>query len=254
MELLLSKALAQLLLPPGGLILLAALGIVFWQKWWGRAAVALSLCLFWLLSCAPVRDMLIEPLEQQYPAIALTLPHSEQTAIVLLGGGVYEKAPEYGGTDQLSPHALQRTVYAADLAIRSGLPVFASGGTPLSADTMPEGEVMRLWLLRLNVPMASVFAESSSNNTWENATRMKAILEEKKINRVVLVTSAWHMPRAAWCFAQQGFEVIPAPADYIGGRGDYDLRSYLPHWGVLGDSGLALREYLGTIWYRIRYG
>lgn len=255
MSLLLSKALSQLLLPPGCLILLGVIGVVFWKKWWGRAAVVLSFSLLWLFSTEPVRDALLEPLEQQYPAIALSLQQSDRSAIVLLGGGVYEKAPEYGGIDQLAPASLRRTVYAADLAISSGLPVYATGGAPLSENTEPEGRVMRRWLIRLNVPEASVFAESASNNTWENAANLKAILETEGINRIVLVTSAWHMPRAAWCFTQQGFEVLPAPADYIGsGEGDYDLRSYLPHWGVLGDSGLALHEYLGIIWYRLRYG
>lgn len=253
MSLLISKAVSQLLLPPGILILLGIFGFIFWKKWWGRAAVAASICLLWLLSTAPVRDMLIEPLEQQYPAIAMTLPESEQTAIVLLGGGVYEKAPEYGGRDQLASHSLQRTVYAADLAIASGLPVIATGGTPLSDDTEPEGEVMRRWLIRLNVPAESVTAESLANNTWENAVNLKALLQERGCHRIVLVTSAWHMPRSAWCFAQQGLEVIPAPADYLGSDGNYDLRSYLPDWGALNDSALALREYLGIIWYRIRY-
>lgn len=251
--LLLSKAVSQLLLPPGGLIFLGLFGLLFRKRWWGRAAVVLSFCLFWLLATEPVRDLLMDTLEQRYPAIALTLHSSDDTAIVLLGGGVYEKAPEYGGRDQLAPSALRRTVYAADLALHSGLPVYATGGTVLSDATEPEGAVMRRWLIRLNVPERMVFAESASSNTWENATYMRTMLAAQGIDRVVLVTSAWHMPRAVWCFAGQGFEVLPAPADYLGGRHAYDLRSYLPGMGALHDSGLALREYLGIIWYRIRY-
>jgi uncharacterized SAM-binding protein YcdF (DUF218 family) len=82
---------------------------------------------------------------------------------------------------------------------------------------------------------------------------MKKRLAAKGVNRIVLVTSAWHMPRSVWCFESHGFEVIPAPVDYLTEQEAYDLRSYLPRWTTLSDSGQALHEYLGLLWYRLRY-
>jgi len=78
-------------------------------------------------------------------------------------------------------------------------------------------------------------------------------LTTKNIKTVFLVTSANHMPRSVWCFEQQGFNVIPAPTDYLTTQKTYDLRSFLPRWNVLSDSGTALHEYLGYIWYKIKY-
>ncbi|MFC1542484.1 YdcF family protein [Pseudomonadota bacterium] len=252
--LLLSKTVSQLILPPAGLILLGLLGMLFWKRWWGRGAVILSFLLLWGLSTEPVRDSLTEPLEFTYSALKIDQVKTDGTAIVLLGGGIYENAPEYGGRDELGRYAMMRTIYAADIAQKSGLDVYATGGKPLTQADEPEGEIMRRWLLRLGLKEGLVHAESASNNTWENAAFMKKMLASKGVSRVVLVTSAWHMPRAVWCFESHGFEVFPAPTDYLTEQKSYDLRSYLPRWTVLSDSGQALHEYLGLLWYRLRYG
>ena len=257
--LMISKAVSQLLLPPGSLILLALIGLLYYRRWWGRGLTGLSLALFWLLAMTPVKDALIEPLEFKYPPLALTSEgltriHPEHTAIVLLGGGVYEDAPEYNGEDQLGPDALMRTSYAAELAKKTGLPVYAAGGTFFSETSEPEGEVMRRWLIRLGVPEIEVHAENLSTNTWENAQLIKPLLEQAGIRQVVLVTNAWHMPRSVWCFESQGMEVLPAPCAFEAGRNDYILLDFLPHWRVIGSSGNALHEYLGMAWYRLRYG
>jgi len=253
MGLLISKSISQLLLPPGSLILLALLGLAFWQKRWGRGLVLVSMALLWLLSTEPLRDALVGPLENQYPALQVnTLPAGDM-AIVLLGGGLYEKAPEFEGRDSLGMHALMRTVYAADLATRIGVPVYPTGGAVLSNTTEPEGAVMRRWLIKLGVPASMVHAEISANNTWENAAHIKAMVNKQGIRHLLLVTSANHMPRSVWTFKQHGLQVIPAPCAYIAERESYDVRSFLPRWNVLADSGDALHEYLGILWYKARY-
>ncbi len=252
--LLVSKAVSQLILPPGGLILLGLFGMLFYRRWWGKSSVFLSFLLLWGLSTEPVRDMLTEPREFQNQALKIEQVKTDGTAIVLLGGGIYENAPEYGGRDELGRYAMMRTIYAADVAQKSGLDVYATGGKPLAQSDGAEGEIMRHWLLKFGLKEGYVHAENASNNTWENASYMKKILAEKGVNRVVLITSAWHIPRAVWCFEAHGFEVIPAPTDYLTAREDYDLRSYLPRWTTLGDSAQALHEQLGLLWYRLRYG
>ncbi|MDT8375888.1 MAG: YdcF family protein [Mariprofundaceae bacterium] len=251
--LLVSKAISQLLLPPGGLILLGLAGVICWKRWWGRGAVALSLLLLWGLSTEPVRDALTEPLEFQYPALKTDQIKTDGTVIVLLGGGIHENAPEYGGSNVPGRYAMMRTIYAAEVARQSGMEVYATGGRPLTQADEAEGEIMRQWLLKLGLQEGHAHAETASNNTWENAAYMKKILAAKGVGRVVLVTSAWHMPRAVWCFESHGFEVVPAPVDYLTEQESYDLRSYLPHWTIVSDSGQALHEYLGLLWYRLRY-
>jgi len=254
MSLLLGKISSQLLLPPGGVILLGVVGLIFWKRWWGRGLVFLALASLWLLSTEPVRDMLSEPLEYQYTVLDVEHVDREGAVIVLLGGGINENAPEYQGRDGLGRYAVMRTLFAADIARKSDLDIYATGGKPLTETADPEGEIMRRFLLRLGLSERKVFAESASNNTWENAAYMQQMLADKGVERVVLVTSAWHMPRAVWCFEANGMQVIPAPTDFITKQGEYDARSYFPRWTVLADSGQAMHEYLGLLWYRMRYG
>lgn len=259
-ELMWVKVATELLLPPGCLLLLGLVGLLAVRRWWGKLLLFLSLAALWLLSTAPARDALTRPLEDQSPALAASvianlhrLQPPVDTAIVVLGGGTNVRAPEYGGEDEPGRFSLMRTVYAARLAKQTGLPVYASGGRPLSIAKESEGAVMRRWLVQFGVPAERAFSEDSSANTWENATDIKRLLQKKGISRVVLVTTAMHMPRARWCFEQQGLVVIAAPTDYLTQRTPYDVRSFLPDAGVLADSSLALHEYIGLVWYELRY-
>jgi len=254
-----SKALSQLLLPPGGLILLAVLGLIGWKARWGRALVALSLLLLWMLSTEPVRDVLLAPLENHYPAfssenVSIHSLDRAHVAIVLLGGGIHEKAPEYGGRDALSRYAMMRTVYAAYLAKQTGLDIYTTGGIVLSEATEPEGILMQRMLMRLGLPETAIYTETKAKNTWENAANLEHPLQDQGIKTIVLVTTAWHMPRSVWAFEQHGFKVISAPCDYVVKRGSYDIRSWLPRWHVMADSADGLHEYMGLLWYRMRYG
>ncbi|MBL4760469.1 MAG: YdcF family protein [Mariprofundaceae bacterium] len=252
--LLTSKVVSQLLLPPGGLILLAMIGVIFWKQRWARGCVLMSLLMFWGLSTEPVRDALSKPLEFTYSALNLNDSELGNRVIILLGGGIYANAPEYNGSDELRSYAMMRTLYAAHVAKRTGLNVYATGGAPLLQGDDAEGDVMRRWLIELGVPESKVFVESHANNTWQNATYMKKILAKKGVKNIILLTSAWHMPRSVWCFESQGFNVIAAPTAYLTSQKDYDLRSFVPRWTVFSDSGQALHEYLGLFWYHLKYG
>jgi len=251
--LLLSKSIAQLLIPPGSLILLGLVGIFFWQKRWGKWLALVSFILLWLLSSSPVSNMLTSSLEHQYPAYSFNQTLPNDTAIILLGNGVQEQAPDYQFRDTLSRFGMMRTIYAAQIAKQTGLPIYATGGTPLSKRVTSESSVMKHWLISFGIDATRIHEENQANTTWENALFTKTLLENKNISNVILVTSAWHMPRAVWCFEQQGLHVIPAPTDYLTDQAAYDIRSFLPHWDRLADSGHALHEYLGLFWYKLKY-
>jgi len=251
--LLLSKSISQFIIPPGSLILLGLLGIYFWQKRWGKWLALSSFILLWLLSTAPVRNILATSLEYQYPPYHLNQTLPDNTAIVLLGNGVQERAPDYQGKDTLSRFGMMRTVYAAHIAKHTHLPIYATGGIPLSGRMTSESSVMKHWLVNFGINTAHIHEEPQANTTWENATFTKDLLERKNINTIILVTSAWHIPRAVWCFEQQGLQVIPAPTDYLTDRANYDVRSFLPRWDRLAESGHILHEYLGLFWYKMQY-
>ncbi len=251
--LLLSKSIAQLLIPPGSLILLGFLGIYFWQKRWGKWLTLASFIMLWLLSTSPVRNMLTSSLEYQYPAYNLNQILPNNTAIIILGSGIQEKAPDYQGKDSLNRFGMMRTLYAAQIAKQTGLSIYATGGTPLNEYITSESSVMKYWLINLGIEERRIHEEAQANTTWENAVFTTAILKKENINTVILVTSAWHMPRAVWCFKQQGLNVIPAPTDYLTDQATYDIRSFLPRWDRLADSGHALHEYLGLLFYWLKH-
>jgi len=252
--LLLSKAISQLILPPGGLILLCLIGLFFWKKRWGKPLIALALGLLWLLSTQPVRNTLTASLERQYPPFSQVQGGTKQnTVIVLLGGGIQERALDYQGQDTLSTHSWMRTIYAAKIAKETSLTIYATGGTPLTTTGQAEADVMKQKLIWLGISESDIYAENQANTTWDNAVLTTHVLVKNNIKNVVLVTSALHMPRSVWCFEAQAIRVIPAPTDYLTEQQSYDLRSFLPRWNVLSDSSAALHEYLGYFWYKLKY-
>lgn len=111
---------------------------------------------------------------------------------------------------------------------------------------------MQQWLRRFGVDDDRIHVESFASNTWENAANIKAMLDGKQVSTLILVTTAWHMPRSVRVFNEQGINVVPAPCDYKVDRGPYDLRSFLPRWGAFADSCDGLHEYLGMLWYSLK--
>ncbi len=241
------KAIAMLMLPPGGIVVLASVGLVFYRKWWGRALVITSVVLLYALSTAPVRDALTAPLEYASPVLSLANLPAKPTVIVLLGGGLYEHAPEYNRQSLPSPDAMMRTLYAAKIAKETGLLVYASGGKPLDPSLEEEAMVLQRWLLQFGVAAAHIRTEGRSKNTAGNAQMIAALLKKAQVKHIILVTNAIHMPRSRMYFEAQGLTVIAAPTKYLTQQTAYQLLSFFPSAGVLADSRFALHEYLGLL-------
>jgi len=247
MEWLVTNAIVALLLPPGCLLLMAALGGVLAPRRpsLGRGLVALSLIALWALATPYIANALIRSLE---PAPADPAADPTGQAIVVLGGGTYFQAPEYGG-DTISAYTLERVRYAAHLHRKTGKPVLVSGGAPLG-EPAPEAELMRRALLS-DYGIAARWTETGSNNSMENARRSRLVLSEAGIQRIYLVTHAWHQPRARLAFEQAGFTVIPAPTAF---RTQYKVTvlDFLPSAMALDNSRRYFHELLGLGWYHFR--
>jgi len=79
------------------------------------------------------------------------------------------------------------------------------------------------------------------------------LLDKRKVKRILLVTSAIHMPRALATFRTLGITAIPSPTDYLEvDRKNFEIKDFLPNIDALGDTSLAVREYLGIMAYRWR--
>jgi uncharacterized SAM-binding protein YcdF (DUF218 family) len=242
----LANVIAGLVLPPGGLILLALAGLALIRlrpRWGLTLAVAATLGLYAVAT----------------PFIATRLLHSIQSpfvdpaqdstgqAIVVLGGGLYPRAVEYGG-DTVSRRSLERVRYAAHLQKRTGKPILLTGGNPTRADST-EAEQMRNTLSEFGI--RAEWVETVSDNTLENARYTHRTLDQAGISRIYLVTHAWHMPRARLAFEQAGFQVIPAATAYVS---PLEAKpSYLvPSAAALDLSAIFFREVGGMAWYRLK--
>lgn len=240
-----------LLLPPVGLFLLILLGVKWWRYRFGRGLVLVSALLLLALSLPIVSHRLMEPLEP-YPALTgADVVAAKPQAIVVLAAGRYSGAPEYGG-DSIGGTTLQRIRYAAWLQRRTRLPLIVSGSSPTQKQPAT-GTLMRDVLEQeFRVPVAAV--EDRSRNTLENAAFTAETLRAMKLENILLVSSAWHLPRAVETFERYGLKVIPAPTVFET-RDDSDglqLDDFLPGVGALQRSYLAIHEYLGRVWYRLR--
>lgn len=243
-EWLLTNIIAAFLLPPLNGLAFVAIGWMAIRRMprLARWLVGSGLLLLWVQALPVVGNALLRTLE----GAPLDRAQAQQAqAIVVLGGGRYHAAPEYGG-DTVSEPALARLRYAAKLHKETGLPILVTGGAP-DGGVRSEGEAMRHVLVEeFGVPVRWV--EGTSINTRENARHSMALLAGDGVKRILLVTHAWHMPRAAQTFEATGLAVLPAPTYFE--RQPATPLDYLPR--NYRRTRLALHEWIGILWYRLR--
>lgn len=247
-----TNAAATLLLPPLNLLLVAGFGLLLHRRW-PRAGLTLvvgAVALLLVLSTNAGSLLLVAPLERlASPLMAADVPAAQ--AIVVLGGGRLGAAPEYGGHDIPSLPTLARLRYAAHLQRASGLPLLVSGGSP---DGAADSEaVLMARSLREDFAVPVRWLEQGSDNTAENARYAAQQLHGDGIRRILLVTDAMHMPRSQAIFARYGLQVVAAPTVFFS-RPRLTPLDFFPGGEGLRRSHYALHEWIGLLWYRLRYG
>ncbi len=246
-----SRVIEALLLPPGGLTLLAFVGLLFWRTRFGRWMLAWAVLLQWLLSLPVTADLLYLGLERSPPLSQSAIDAEQPEAIVVLGGGRDLNAPEYAG-DTVSQRTLSRLRYAARIAKQTGLPVIPSGGNP-GVVGVAEARLSRDILVNeYNVTVDEI--EPQSNTTWENARYTAQLMKRLGIRKIILVTDAAHMSRALYAFERNGIEPLPAPTNFqsIVSQEISPIERYLPSGLAVRDINYAVHEYLGLLVYRLK--
>lgn len=253
MELIVVKVVAALVLPPGANIVLVIAALLLWPRARVLAGLLISVSFISLvlLSTPRFADALYEGLETYEPRLPGAGAADTIGAIVVLGGGSSGNAPEYGG-ETISHGTLVRVRYAAKLQRETGLPILVSGGSVFGGTT-PEAVLMGN-ALEDDFNAQVRWLEQRSRTTAENAKFTAAMLTGEGITAILLVTHALHMPRSVEVFERQGIRVYPAPTGFrYGVRKNAGLLDWLPSAGALEKSQTALHEYLGRLWYAIRY-
>ena len=236
----LKKFLTALVLPPFGPILLACLGLWLARRHprSGHCIVLVALASLATLSLPPVADALLRSLEKHPPISAERLARAQ--VIVILGGGYYYAAPEYG-VDTVDRWTLERVRYGAYLQTLSKLPILVTGSA--SYPHRPIAESMKEAVER-DFRGKVEWVEGASRDTAENAAYSAKVLKKTGIFRIALVSQGWHLSRAAELFEREGFEVLPAPTGFTTQPSSSFARA-LPSAASLEKSSVALREWLG---------
>ncbi len=129
------------------------------------------------------------------------------------------------------------------------------GGNPESSD------ISKMFQKDYDIPAAAIIEDPTSLNTYENAVNVQKIMKERNIKKVLLVTSAFHMPRSVRIFRKLNIDVIPAPSDYLISQNELNEPFHTPEAFILGiipntekldKFTVALKEYVGTWTYILK--
>lgn len=238
---------AWALISPCALLFFALAAAWLWQR--RRPALSrglVGLCAVFLgvqLLC-PVGSWVIAPLEHRFDRP----DPAKVDGIVVLGGAV-ETAESIPGDLSLNDAAERITTMVALARRYPGARLVYSGGSGLARHPGPgeAGEVKPL-LEAMGLPDERVIYEDRSRNTWENAIYSKQLVQPKPGETWLLVTSAWHMPRAIGCFRSAGWPVVAYPVDYLSRNlrwANFDAPRQLY------TISLAEKEWIGLLAYRL---
>ena len=239
--------------PPTFLLFLACYGLLAWRagrRWMGRALLAVPVLLLAAMSFLPMGEMLMAGLENRFP------PYADDGAgvngLIVLGGAIdpalYIAHPGSGVNG-----AVARVIEAARLARKypRARVIFSGGGDPGGGAEATEAHVARELFAALGVGEDRLEIETESRNTYDNAIMSGKIANARQGERWLMLTSAFHMPRAMGAFRAADFDVRPYPVDYraMVGRGAWRI---LP--GAVNGltfASIAIHECLGMIAYRL---
>lgn len=245
------------LLSPGNLIIfflvLSAWLLLFHRYTAVKRILIPTALVSFIIMAYPVSDYLIQPLEKRF-TVPIIMP-TEIDGIIILGGGEDLKRSQSWQVAELGIGG-DRYIGAAYLAsIYPHAPIIFTGGSGLLSlqDTRGEGALARQLLTSVGIDDKRLIIESKSRNTYENFKNTKPLLPKywngKAYGTYLLVTSAYHMPRAVGIARQQDIQVIPYPVDFRSNgddlrEWDFDLYDHLkalePAW----------REWIGlTVYY-----
>ena len=226
------KIISELLLPPGGLVILAVIGIAVRRRHpklaisCGLAAIALLIVL-----SLPVVGWWLD--QNQARASYSPPPWPGADAIVVLGGGRRGYAVEYGADEKAGVSTLERLRYAVWVARKLNKPILVTGGKPLGG-TRSEGEIMQD-ILTNEYLLPAKWVETNSNDTAQNAKLSSAMLLREDVKRIYLITHADHMARAQSSFEATGLVVIPLATGFMP-KAELSIDYFLPSFNGMAAS------------------
>ena len=204
-----------------------------------------------LCSLPIVSNKLISYLEKDYlPQDISTIDMAD--AIVVLSGMIktikVDDKLKYEFND-----SVDRILSGIDLFKDNKAPliILTKGKVPWSMG-LSEGEYLKDFAIKFGVPKESILLTENVQNTDQEAKAVKRLLNTNEI-KIILVTSAFHMPRAKKVFVASGIKVIPFAVDYVSSEQKITFMHFIPSAGSLGATSFAVRELIGRLYYNLKY-
>ncbi len=219
------------------------------KRFWSRSFLLLGGLLLFLVGFTTFGYLLIAPLEARFVRPAEPV-HID--GIVVLGGGMDGEVDDarQGWELNQSGDRIVETVRLA-LAHPEAKVLVAAGPAVFPVVQEPEAYAARRMLLAFGIPADRIVLDDKSRNTEENAQFAKGLAGAAPGQNWLLVTSAYHMPRAVGLFRKAGFAVIPWPADYLSsGVEGVRIKPDQPAENIM-VATTALREWTGLIGYKL---
>jgi uncharacterized SAM-binding protein YcdF (DUF218 family) len=243
----LHKILPTLFLPIGIVLTLLVIAAVTKK----RALVYAGALLLFVFSMPLMSNLLFRTIEHfESRPVTATLPSGD--AIVVLSG-MLTSSPLAGGGTVSEWSDPDRFFAGVELfkADKAPLLIFTGGKLPWLPDVPPEGNVLMPYAIQMGVPSARIAVTLPVENTEDEAREVSRYLGGGK--KIILVTSAFHMPRARRLFAAYGLDVIPYPVDFNSDSArTLTLLDIVPNALSLLKSEVALRELLGRAFYEVK--
>lgn len=247
----LSKTLGFLAIPTNLIVCLALAGLVLlvFRRPSGKIISIAALAAFVVAALSPLGNMLLTPLEQRFPG--MKFPEQKIDGIIILGGS-YDHVRGYLGTISFGENT-GPMVAVADLARRyPQAKVVFSGGSAVTQSYVPaEAIAAKQLFVSFGIDAGRILIEDRSRNTEENARLTALLVKPDAASQWLLVTNAFHMPRAMGAFRKAGFSVTAFP---VGWR-THGWRDFF--WPApsatenLRRVDVAMREWAGLIVYRL---
>jgi uncharacterized SAM-binding protein YcdF (DUF218 family) len=237
--------------PSNLVVSLGVLGVLLLLTPWRRAGFWLataSMVVIAVLGLSPIGNALLAPLEARFPPWDAS--RGAPLGIVVLGGAITPDVSMAHPQIALN-EAAERVTAAAALARRypEARIIYSGGSGALVYDEGSEAPLALALLESLGLARERIVLEDRSRNTVENALFSKAIAQPKPGDRWLLVTSAYHMPRAMGAFHKAGFPVEAYPVDWRT-RGTEDaLRPFATVGDGLRRTDTAVHEWVGLLAY-----
>lgn len=244
----LNKLLPIFCLPLGWTVLLLLFAL--WRRrWWPVVVGVLTLV---VASMPAVGNRLLGSLESPFPPQRIAEAGPADAIVVL--GGIFggPRLPE-GYVPNLAESAerLEAGILLQQ-AHRAEWLVFTGGRIPWQNRVVVEGEDARAVALARGVPAAKILVTREVGNTWDEARAVADLARERGWKKIILVTTAWHLPRATRLFRAARVEFAPFPVDYrVDPAHPASVLDFLPRADGLAATETALREYYGAAFYAL---